>query len=196
MTVPSHFGLATAQFQLSGTTHTCVITCGFINADDETAVQAELDWRTALSSASRPFALANIAAGWFFYKTTAIVNIAGVETYAEHVINGAGTKVAAAVPVNSAVLIQKQTGVLGRHNKGRMYVPPFYFLETDVDMAGNIGATPLGAYAALWNSAFTDMQTTGINPYILHSDPLLAPTPVTSFTVSSVLASQRRRMRS
>lgn len=196
MTVPDHFGLATAQFQLTGSTHTSVITCGFINADDETASAAEVDWRTALSSAARPFALANIASGWTFYKTTALVNISGVETYAEHVINGVGTKSAAAVPVNSAVLVQKQTGILGRKNKGRMYVPPFYFLEADVDMAGNIAATPLAAYQALWASCFTDMQSFGISPYILHSDPLLAPTPVVSLTVSSVLASQRRRMRS
>lgn len=185
----------TAQFQLAGSQHTSVITCGLSNFAGESANAVELAWRTALAATGRPFELSNILVGWTFAKTTALVNNAGVETYFETVINAAGTKVGQGVPTNGAVLVQKNTGIVGRKYRGRMYVPPFYFIEGDVDMAGVINSTPLTAYRALWAATFTELAADLHEPCILHLDTAEARTLCTSLTVSNLLASQRRRMR-
>lgn len=196
MVLPNGYGFYRIKFGLSGSSHVSMITLGVKNDSELDATSVGNGCRAAFFSTSRPFALANIATGWSYLGDETNIMIDGVETFDVHTVSNAGTKTAAAVPINAAVLVTKATGVAGRRNKGRFFVPPFYFLEADVDMAGVIGATPLAAYQTLWNSAFTDLQdVAGLPAYILHSVSEVAPTRVTAFNVAGLMATQRRRMR-
>jgi hypothetical protein len=193
--LPNGYANHKIKFGLSGSSHVSIITLGVQNADSNNAADVGSAIRSAFFSTSRPFALANIATGWSYLGDETNVMLAGVETFDVHTVSNAGTKSASAVPINAAVLCVKNTGVSGRRNKGRMFVPPFYFLEADVDMAGVISPTPLAAYQTLFNSAWSDLDTNNVPPVILHSVSEVAPTIITSFTISGLMATQRRRMR-
>jgi hypothetical protein len=173
-----------------------MITVGVENSATLSATAVGNACRAAFFSTGRPFELNKIATGWSYVGDETNIMEAGVETFDIHTVSNAGTKTAAAVPINAAVLVTKSTGVAGRRNKGRFFVPPFYFLEADVNMAGVIDATPLAAYQTLWDAAYADMiGVANVNPVILHSVSEVAPTPVTGFQVSGLMATQRRRMR-
>jgi hypothetical protein len=115
-----------------------------------------------------------------------------------------GTRGGASLPPNCAVLMQKRTGVGGRRNRGRCYLPHCVG-ETDVNEGGVIAAAVL---ATLQNRAdvWLDRLNNGGVPgtptpaFLLHGvdpvtgDPFI-PTPVTSHPVSGTIATQRRRLR-
>lgn len=107
-----------------------------------------------------------------------------------------------ALPPNSAVLIRKQTGLAGRRGRGRMYVPGV--LEGSVDNVGLLTSTYRGSLQTAYDLWLTGLEE-GVSsilpmpPVVLHRsegagvEP--APTPVTSLTVETKIATQRRRLR-
>lgn len=107
------------------------------------------------------------------------------------------------LPQNCALLIQKRSGVGGRRNRGRMYVP-LILGESAVDNVGVIQASQVTALNTTL-STFMDILQNGAEPagmptppVILHSDDTGTPpppTPITSMQVSPLLATQRRRLR-
>lgn len=107
-----------------------------------------------------------------------------------------GPNSANTVPSNTAVLVKKLSGLRGRSNRGRMYVPGVH--EGDVNPNGTISAgvvTALQGFADLMLDGFSEVGG-GCQMVILHdqtvSDP---PTIVTELQVDPVVATQRRRMR-
>lgn len=114
-----------------------------------------------------------------------------------------GTMSAASPPQNVALLIRKLTAVGGHKNRGRMYLPPF-FGEGGVDQLGRIESASYSALTSRLNQFWTDLteKTTGslhvYGPVIFHNDygaQTPDPTPITSFYVDPVVATQRRRLR-
>lgn len=99
-----------------------------------------------------------------------------------------------ALPQNCAYLIKKITGVGGRRNRGRMYVPGVP--ENVVDAAGNLLAAEIDAIQGMLGTWFTALQaiTALGDPVILHNNSS-TPTPITSFQCDPRIATQRRRMR-
>lgn len=100
-----------------------------------------------------------------------------------------------AVPQNTSVLVRKLTGVGGRENRGRMYVPGV--TVPDVTAQGTMNTTPL----ANWQTAMANLLL-GIESaaqtnraVIFHSNGALSPTIVQNLQVQSRLATQRRRLR-
>lgn len=99
-------------------------------------------------------------------------------------------------PSNTAVLVRKVTGVGGRRNTGRWFIPGV--INADQTDAGVMTT----AAAAAWQSAL-DLIVAGVpalspdqfeNLVILHSDST-PPTDVTNLNVQLRLATQRRRLR-
>lgn len=105
-----------------------------------------------------------------------------------------GTKSAPPVPVNSSFLLQKQTGRGGRQGRGRCFLPPIWTDESNVSASGVITSFDLGLIQALWTNALTDLLASDCPPVLLHADGS-TPDPILSWTVSSVVATQRRRLR-
>lgn len=100
------------------------------------------------------------------------------------------------LPANVAAIIQKQSGLAGRRNRGRMYFP--YLDETRVDQSGRLGASYQTDFQTAADAIYTVMTPLGSanleTPVLLHSEAPTTPTVVTSLTVSPIVATQRRRL--
>lgn len=89
-------------------------------------------------------------------------------------------------------LVRKRSSLGGRQGRGRMFLPGVR--ESEIGSDGAVSSADVLA----WNLALLDFQTlldgNGTPMVILHSDSL-TPTPVTSLTLDSTIATQRRRLR-
>jgi hypothetical protein len=117
------------------------------------------------------------------------------------ILSGEGTSVLvgtnAAVtqpPPQVAVLVQKRSGLGGRANRGRFYVPAVWIAEADIDNLGNLTTTVFNATQAQWNSFLVNQDTDGYGVWVLHSG-FGAPAQVTALNVQRKVATQRRRLR-
>lgn len=107
------------------------------------------------------------------------------------------------VPTGSpqvAYLLQKSTGLAGRANRGRMYIPGTR--EAIVNSDGNIISTDLATMQTGASAFLADLATNNVPMYILHDppkEPPGAPAPdptlVTALNVAPKVATQRRRLR-
>lgn len=106
-----------------------------------------------------------------------------------------GSKSVTAVPINTSFLLQKSTARGGRKGRGRCFLPPIWTAENNVDAQGIITTFDLNAMNALWSSALTALLASDCPPVLLHEDGS-TPDPITSWAVTPLCATQRRRMRS
>lgn len=121
----------------------------------------------------------------------------GVQEYSDDV-NLAGTLAASTTmaPQNCAALIQKGTQRPGRAGRGRMYWPTL--LDQDVDNVGVIVPAVRTRILAMMNAFVAQITVANgfVWPVVLHSTAAGGdPERITSFTVSNVIATQRRRLR-
>lgn len=121
----------------------------------------------------------------------------------------AGTLVGAATPPNVAYLIRKNTAFGGRQGTGRIYQPGV--TEPNVGVDGTVAGAHLTAMQTAWTGFLGGLNSVSLPMYLLHSygtyvalhhgDPvsidvdIRAPTEVTSLSVDSKVATQRRRLR-
>lgn len=112
---------------------------------------------------------------------------------ADTTVNEAGTITGDTSPPNVAVLVQKRTGLAGRSNRGRMFLPGL-LPDTSTDNGGTISPTRLDAIQAAVNDlrARADADWGGVQLFHNGSSD---PTTVTSLPVLQQVATQRRRMR-
>jgi hypothetical protein len=114
-----------------------------------------------------------------------------------------GGAVQAPLPQNCAQLVRKRTGAAGRRGRGRMYWPGI--IEGNVSETGVIASgylADLQSNANAWHAALlAGLGGVGpaLPPVILHRSEGIGteppPTPVTSFQVDNVIATQRQRLR-
>jgi hypothetical protein len=106
----------------------------------------------------------------------------------------AGNGVAAGLmPPGVSPLLKKQSGLIGRANRGRMYWPGC-LAEADVN---NDGTLPSAVISSLTTDAvglITKLHTVSKDVYLLHNSAL-APTLVTTIQCQGTVATQRRRQR-
>lgn len=115
-----------------------------------------------------------------------------------------GTATWACTPSNCALLIKKRTALGGRPNVGRMFLPAGYLYEEDIDPLGMIGGGSHTSQQANANQFYENLidSTTAVGqpiadfqPVLFHNDASREPTPITSFAVDRLIATQRQRMR-
>lgn len=101
---------------------------------------------------------------------------------------------AAAWP-NTALLVRKVSGLGGRRNRGRMYVPGIQVNQ--VNLNGIVQPTPLAAYGTAFTNFLLGIESGSFldRAVIFHSTAPLTPTVIESLQVDSVVATQRRRLR-
>jgi len=106
--------------------------------------------------------------------------------------NGSG---GAPGPPNTAILVQKNTALGGKAGRGRLYFPSVP--EANVDAGGVLGSGVIVAIQADFDTFLDAVRDALIFPVLLHgvSSPISTPTIIESFSVQSVVATQRRRLR-
>lgn len=171
-----------------------VSTCGYQPTGLSPAETAELIWDASVD-ASLTATGAN-SSSWTQLGVHVVFNDGGVMQLAEHNVNVQGTGIGDATPPpNCAVLVKKVTGLGGRKHRGRFFWPPSFLDEADVTPAGFLESGAITNHSTKFTQWLAAMILGGVQPFVLHSNILDAPTEITAFQLSSQLATQRTRMR-
>jgi hypothetical protein len=192
--IPVGFGLAKVKWTVGAAGEEKIITWGFDGdvAEDPTVDAAEIG--AILEATNRPAKPAEYSNKWWFkgVDVTRMTSTGPIQgTYPRSV---GGTDAAPPPPVNVAFLLQKHTARGGRMGRGRCFLPPIWTDESNVDAGGVITSFDLSLMQALWTNALTDLLASDCPPVLLHADGS-TPDPITSWTISDVVATQRRRLR-
>jgi hypothetical protein len=155
------------------------------------------DGYTAMHDTNAPGAAGHMIDEYSLESCVAAFGTSTGDLVAQFVSHTQGTVSDSPITSNCALLVRKNTALGGRRNRGRFFAPPSLLNEGAVDPSGNISSGPLASLQTLWTNFFNLLATADLEPQLFHqgSSPP-APTPVTSFTVDSLIATQRRRMRS
>lgn len=98
-----------------------------------------------------------------------------------------------ASPAGVAVLIRKNTALGGRRGRGRIYFPGIW--DGAVSAGGTVASGTVDAIQLAINSWNNELRIgLGGDLVLLHAD-LTTPTVISSFSVQSTVATQRRRQR-
>lgn len=176
------------------------ITYGFGVRDLVAQTEAEMAeniWHAAVDTVGvtpGPHDSSFIGSGWAFSGVQVARASADGPVIGQYLDTVSSGTSAAAMPVNCAVLLNKNTALGGRRNRGRAYIPPTYPAESEVSVAGLIGTITLGIWQASFDLMFTALADSGLQPVLHHSDGSLG-TPITGWTLGSTIATQRRRLR-
>lgn len=96
-------------------------------------------------------------------------------------------------PPNTAALFKMGSGLVGRMNRGRMYLPGV-LLDNEVSASGTIDNVTITSLTGVMAYLLDLLDEIGAQPVILHSG-VGAPTLVTNGTIEATVATQRRRLR-
>jgi len=113
--------------------------------------------------------------------------------FIERAVGVAGTQVSAPVSPQVSMMLVKNSLTGGRHGRGRTFWPGLP--EAHVDPSGLIGSVDIAAYNTAFAAFLAQLNTDQLPMVILHNDGAVAPTIVTSWQVSSKVATQRDRLR-
>lgn len=193
--IPTGWGQVTVPFYSTTFSRPLAITWGFDAPPDPNPVSlADLILGT-LDDANGPFTPSQVRND---VQIGPLIVQVGTD---EGILSGSGTlsiggtlAVGDRPPVNVAMLIQKRTNLGGRKNRGRMYIPPVTFGETDISNAGNFLGSVITTATTEWDYVLDTEIASGRGMYLLHSAPG-APTPITSLVPQVLAATQRRRLR-
>jgi hypothetical protein len=111
-------------------------------------------------------------------------------------VGSPGLRAVTDVYPNCAVLVRKTSGLTGRANRGRMYLPGM-LSEADVSEDGTIGAGVTSAIQTAMTAFYNALLggAAAIQMVIFHTLPGPSPTLVTGLIVENMIATQRRRLR-
>lgn len=189
MIIPNGYGQITHRFGGTGYPLGAAITLGFARAD----ANLSADEVAALAHD----ALADIWASFWSQDTqlqSTLVkfgpNSTGSSAEFSSAVNGTGS--AETMSPNTALLIRKNTAVGGRSGRGRMYMVGL--ADTSVLDGGDIGGSAQTAAQLNCNTWFTRAATENWPMALLHA-AVSDPTPISSLSVQSRAATQRRRLR-
>lgn len=194
MEIPEGFGNARLIWTCTGVADEMSVAFGIESAPgwDPEVVSSQI--RIAFHEAFLATSAAMLA-GWTFVGSSVTKTQGGEPVSGESGISYSGTGSDPSLTVNTCLLVRKNTASGGRHNRGRMFVPPFNLREGDVNAAGVIDSARVSDLTATWMSFYDKMIADDIQPMLLHTSPADAPTPIVSFAAQPLCATQRRRMR-
>lgn len=199
LVIPPGFGQASFEFSNAGDPESWYMTLGVdLDADTTPWIDSADSLVSAMAqtislgmSTSTTFVGVHLAVGQDGGPPLRVFSSSGVT----------GSSASDKLPQNSAVLIQKNTARAGRTGRGRMYVPN-WIDEGKVDNVGRINTTERSALQTIMQDFYGELTnpvtTVPVPPVLLHNGGVpggTTPTPIISFTVDPVIATQRRRLR-
>lgn len=199
MPIPEDYYEARFLFQSNASPRVMSTACGFLRDDltTPTASEAALEIRELSVDTGMPMDNAEYIDDYTFLGVEVALGTATGDIIGQDLLSAVGTLVDSVVPSNCAMIVQKNTASGGRRYRGRFYFPPIILNDGAVDPAGNINSTPLGTMQGNFDAWWTALVAAHWVPVLFHQGAgAPAPTPITSFTVQSLIGTQRRRMRS
>jgi hypothetical protein len=104
-----------------------------------------------------------------------------------------GAAGSAAAPPNICGLVKKVTGVPGKKNRGRMYLPGIP--KAELNELGFLSSAQLSGLQSSLNDWMGDLITADWVPVVLHALAGVSPTTITSLQLQQQCATQRGRLR-
>ena len=191
--IPDGYGIATVL--ITHTTRQYTFTMGYEADTTQSAGDNAEDFDHALTVVNGFMATTSILTDYRYEGVRTYEQRLGVPIGGEFLHQIVGAKAAQPTIPNAAPIVQKRTAIAARWARGRMFLPPFYVGEGNIDGFGVIDSTNLAFLQTAANNFMTDILTSNNTPVILHSDASHDPTPITSLVVQSVVGTQRRRLR-
>lgn len=191
--IPAGFGACTVIVGVAGRTKPFTTSFGY-NLPAGAEVDNTILLNTCLIGSDHPFDHANMATA-YTYLGISVRQQGDVAQYAfDFPQSITGTQSILPPSSNCSILVKKTSGIVGKKNRGRMYVPPFNVTEADIDPRGIVTPAERDAMQVFYSNMLDDLAAADLNMVILHHGAG-APTPVTQLLVEGLLATQRRRMR-
>lgn len=192
--IPVDYGQAQAVIQLTGDLEEMTVGMGFQCTPGHVFTQGDAD---AFSNLFLPW-LRGFSSGSYNYNRTDIVygQFPADVAFSSSTGAGVGTGGSGATPQNVAWLVQKRSGLIGRKNRGRCYIPGIQ--DSSVDETGGITLAIRNArqIASQDFRLAVEALPTFVGLSILHSlGDATQPTLITALTVDQQVATQRRRLR-
>jgi|SRR5687767_9892867 len=196
MIIPPGFAHVRHLFEADGKADRVNVTHGLrlaAGVTDPALVASEIlaDWIGA-------FTAANLDSNWAHAGVAVTLGSDGGDGPSHELLTRtAGSRAGESAPINWAVLVRKQSALGGRRNRGRMFLPSGYVLDTEVTELGGLAGARQTTLQGLSNGFLTAIEAgvTYDRMVILHETAPSTPTVVTSLSVQSLGATQRRRMR-
>lgn len=199
--IPVGYGSAVINWNTSNKPEPLTVTLGYATAGTFISAQGNANAiMTALTDLTGGAGPCSPAAMLLSYQLTGVYVyerrvagplVRGDSTNAPVVgsVSGAGTELV----VNTTLRVSKRTAFVGRQYRGRMYAP-YTRAEADINSTGVISSVPLNAIRQEWGRFLTRLQALPILAQVLHTDPAIAPTEITSLFVQGFCGTQRRRL--
>lgn len=137
----------------------------------------------------------NILNGWAFNGFELVRATATGDESLEWINPIVGTLAGGGFASNTAVLIQKRTGLGGRRHRGRMFLPPILFADIGADNNGFLTPALLANLTSTFDFFMTNLEDAEVPMVLHHGGVALDSQLVTSLAPAPQLATQRRRMR-
>lgn len=194
--VPEGFYNASFVFACQGLSDEIVTTLGVIGdlLDPPTPNEMAESLRSKWSAATMPFAPGNMTTEYTLLGVRIVKTVGGLPVLGQAMTAVVGTQSLDSIPANCAILVKKNTAEGGRRNRGRMFLPAVALQGSDVLPSGFLATGEQAARQAQLTAVYASMVGDEIQPVLFHSDGGAA-TPITSLSVESQVATQRRRMR-
>jgi hypothetical protein len=189
---------ATFMFTCGGSPKTPTWNLGF-KADNgggasSTAEEIYNAFAEAVAGPDLPYQPAGMNDAWTFLGVRVSIASMSGPIVAEYIDPVVGTTTASALPMNCTMLLTKRTNAGGRRNRGRGYLPAAHLAESAVDSVGIINPTLVTSMQGLYDNAFDKLTSGALEPCVHHSDGG-GGTVISSWTIGSLIATQRRRIR-
>jgi dUTPase len=190
------YGLWKPTLTLAGSTKIFQTAWLFKNETSASASGAGNTIRGYWTVSGAPFFASNMYVGYTLASTETYVMLGGVLTYDLNSTAIVGTKTASSgTPINTSVIVKKNTGVVGKRYRGRSMLPNMTVPELNISQAGIIDATGLAIVQGQYDQLFTSWSLSSYPPYLGHSVSEIAPTLIGSLTVNPKVGSMPHRIR-
>lgn len=191
--IPTAHGIATIKYLRGGASSEDVVTIGYhftaAQSADQDAADIEGYWIGAFTAASTLNSYTHTG-------VHVLRNNAGALEAGDAVVSIAGTVSAAAAAPAIAVRVTKKTHLAGVKFRGRMYLPPAFVSEANIDASGVIDSatlTSIQSHANSFLSAFNGGSPPAAGKAVIIHQDGSAPTEITSLKVRTSVGTQRRR---
>lgn len=198
MTIPVGFYESTLIWQQNGKPRPATVALGLdwtgVGSPPSASAAALATYNAAngVSSIATP---SFMGVGWSFLGVSTTYQDESGPITAQKLLTSIGTSAVELMPSNCAVLVNKNTALGGRRNRGRCFAPPYYPPEASVDMVGTLVGAAVTNLQGRWDQFFNALSTAFYAPVLFHSSAPFTPSPMSGFSVQTVIATQRRRLR-
>jgi hypothetical protein len=199
MSVPDGFYEATFLFKNNVSPRIATTALGFVNVGlvQPDPGAAALEIYNIVTGSGHMFSAGVMIDDWSILGCHVAQGTPTGDLLGEHNETRNGTLVDNAITSNCSALVNKSTALGGRQFRGRMFIPPIWLNEGAVDAAGNIFGSVVTTIQGTINTTLIALAVADWQPQLFHqglTPP--APTPIGALTLQSLIATQRRRMRS